>query len=100
MQKNKKVRTVVNKLNMIDNQFRFFKMELLAGEPDYVVEHVSRLSLIIQVEDIWIFRSMNQTVDSHLTLQKSTGTPGYIPSTIGLSNNSSLKMLLRMYLQE
>ena len=40
-QKNKKVKTVVNKLNTIDNQFRFFKMELIAGEPDYVVEHVS-----------------------------------------------------------
>jgi len=39
LEKNKRVRTVVNKLNMIDNQFRFFKMELLAGEPDYVVEH-------------------------------------------------------------
>ena len=43
-QKNKSVRTVVNKLNTIDNQFRFFKMELLAGEPDYVVEHVGHLS--------------------------------------------------------
>jgi tRNA (guanine37-N1)-methyltransferase len=27
-------------LDSIDTQFRFFKMELLAGEPDYVVEHV------------------------------------------------------------
>jgi tRNA G37 N-methylase Trm5 len=39
-QKNKRVRTVVNKLDSIDTQFRFFKMELLAGEPNYVVEHV------------------------------------------------------------
>jgi hypothetical protein len=39
-QKNKGVKTVVNKLNSIDTQFRFFKMELLAGEPNYVVEHV------------------------------------------------------------
>jgi tRNA (guanine37-N1)-methyltransferase len=31
---------VVNKLDSIDTQFRFFKMELLAGEPNYVVEHV------------------------------------------------------------
>ncbi|EPQ60251.1 hypothetical protein GLOTRDRAFT_102061 [Gloeophyllum trabeum ATCC 11539] len=39
LDKNKAVRTVVNKLNSIDTKFRFFKMELLAGEPDYVVEH-------------------------------------------------------------
>ena len=41
VQKNKGVKTVVNKLNTIDTKFRFFKMELLAGEPNYVVEHVS-----------------------------------------------------------
>lgn len=45
-QKNKRVRTVVNKLDSIDTQFRFFKMELLAGEPNYVVEHVGFPSLV------------------------------------------------------
>ena len=40
VQKNKGVKTVVNKLNVIDTKFRFFKMELLAGEPNYIVEHV------------------------------------------------------------
>lgn len=39
LDKNNAIRTVVNKLDSIDTQFRFFKMELLAGEPDYVVEH-------------------------------------------------------------
>ncbi|TFK56856.1 hypothetical protein OE88DRAFT_1709346 [Heliocybe sulcata] len=39
LDKNKVVRTVVNKLNSIDAKFRFFKMELLAGDPDYLVEH-------------------------------------------------------------
>ncbi|KAJ7193331.1 Met-10+ like-protein-domain-containing protein [Mycena pura] len=39
LDKNSSVRTVVNKLNNIDNQFRVFEMELLAGDPDYVVEH-------------------------------------------------------------
>ncbi|KAH6917030.1 hypothetical protein BKA70DRAFT_1251174 [Coprinopsis sp. MPI-PUGE-AT-0042] len=39
LDKNPRVKTVVNKLNSIDTQFRFFKMELLAGEPDYIVEH-------------------------------------------------------------
>ncbi|CCM00027.1 uncharacterized protein FIBRA_02053 [Fibroporia radiculosa] len=33
------LRTVVNKLDSISNQFRVFKMELLAGEPDYIVQH-------------------------------------------------------------
>jgi len=40
VQKNKVIKTVVNKLNSIDTTFRFFKMELLAGEPNYIVEHV------------------------------------------------------------
>jgi tRNA (guanine37-N1)-methyltransferase len=30
-------------LDTIDHQFRFFKMELLAGEPNYLVEAVSKL---------------------------------------------------------
>jgi tRNA (guanine37-N1)-methyltransferase len=39
LDKSKRLRTVVNKLDSIDTQFRFFKMELLAGEPNYVVQH-------------------------------------------------------------
>ncbi|KZV83263.1 hypothetical protein EXIGLDRAFT_777750 [Exidia glandulosa HHB12029] len=38
LDKNSNLRTVVNKLDSIDTQFRFFKMELLAGDDDYVVE--------------------------------------------------------------
>jgi len=34
----KNARTVVRKTNEINNEFRFFSMELLAGEPDYVVK--------------------------------------------------------------
>ena len=48
VQKNKAVKTVVNKLNTIDTKFRFFKMELLAGEPNYVVEHVG-LNVVLSV---------------------------------------------------
>lgn len=32
------LRTVVNKLDTIDTEFRFFKMELLSGEPDYIAK--------------------------------------------------------------
>ncbi|KAL4069843.1 Met-10+ like-protein-domain-containing protein [Scleroderma yunnanense] len=39
LDKNPAIKTVVNKLDSIDNTFRFFKMELLAGEPNYIVEH-------------------------------------------------------------
>ncbi|TDL28086.1 hypothetical protein BD410DRAFT_761443 [Rickenella mellea] len=39
LDKNTKVRTVINKLGSIHSQFRFFDMELIAGEPDYLVEH-------------------------------------------------------------
>ncbi|UZJ53253.1 hypothetical protein CBS101457_002573 [Exobasidium rhododendri] len=37
LEKNNQIRTVVNKLDSIDNEFRFFKMEKLAGDDDYVV---------------------------------------------------------------
>ncbi|KAK6183469.1 hypothetical protein SNE40_010945 [Patella caerulea] len=36
LDKNSSIRTVVNKLNVIDNTFRNFQMELLAGEQDFI----------------------------------------------------------------
>lgn len=42
-QKNASLRTVVNKLKTIDNEFRNFKMEVLAGDTDFVVNAVRRI---------------------------------------------------------
>uniref|UniRef100_A0AC35TK67 tRNA (guanine(37)-N1)-methyltransferase n=1 Tax=Rhabditophanes sp. KR3021 TaxID=114890 RepID=A0AC35TK67_9BILA len=38
MDKTKWCKTVVNKIDSINNEFRFFEMELLAGKEDYVAE--------------------------------------------------------------
>ena len=37
LDKNSGLRTVINKLDSIDTEFRFFAMEVLAGEPEFVV---------------------------------------------------------------
>lgn len=37
LEKNRHIRTVVNKLDSIDNEFRFFKMERLAGQDEFEV---------------------------------------------------------------
>ena len=40
-EKNPQMRTVVNKLNTIHAEYRYFDMEVLAGEPDFVATVVS-----------------------------------------------------------
>lgn len=40
-QKNPNLRTIVNKLDSIHAEFRYFDMEVLAGEPDFVTSLVS-----------------------------------------------------------
>ena len=50
LEKNKgAIRTVVNKLDSIDTQFRFFKMELLAGDEDYTA-HVSESDCVFSFD--------------------------------------------------
>ena len=41
--KNKNLRTVVNKLNNIHAQYRYFDMEVLAGDKDFITQVVSLL---------------------------------------------------------
>jgi tRNA (guanine37-N1)-methyltransferase len=40
IKKNPAVKTVVNKLSKIDNVYRTYEMELLAGEENYMTNHV------------------------------------------------------------
>lgn len=63
-QKNKSLRTVVNKLDTIDNEFRNFKMEVLAGDNDFVVQTVSLplcFNIILFITDL-----------HHITLQSES----------------------------
>ena len=41
IKKNPAVKTVVNKLSRIDNVYRTYEMELLAGEDNYLTNHVN-----------------------------------------------------------
>jgi tRNA (guanine37-N1)-methyltransferase len=43
-QKNLGLKTVVNKLDSIDSEFRVFKMEVLAGDDDFIAEMASTLA--------------------------------------------------------
>lgn len=38
LDKNRQIRTVVNKVGTIDSRFRFFQMEVIAGVPETIVE--------------------------------------------------------------
>ncbi len=73
---------MINKLETIDNEFRFFKMELLAGEPDYIVEAVCVIlllywRLLIEAD------SMSQIANSNSTSPKCTGIRDCTPNMNG-----------------
>lgn len=80
-QKNPRIRTVVNKLNTIHAQFRFFDMELIAGEPDFIVHHVSN-SLILFMLWLTSARSESRIVTSPLISGKCIGTHDWVQNMI------------------
>lgn len=91
------IKTVVNKLDSIDTKYRFFQMELLAGEPNYIVEHVSQ----VFTWNILLFKSVHSTspIAASLSISpKFIGIHDSIPSTIGLSSSSNPLTSLQMYL--
>ncbi len=98
-QKNNLIKTVVNKLDSIHSQFRFFQMELIAGEPNYVVEHVctqlyAPLTTFILTSD----HRPSQIASLHLISVRCTGTRGCTRSTAVLWTSLSPRTSLRMCL--
>ena len=92
MQKNKRVMTV-NKLGSIDTKFRFFEMELLAGEPKYVVEHVSfTAASSVSIMLTPTRRSMSRTACLRSTSPSYTGTLDCTQNTMGLFSCSAQMM--------
>lgn len=48
LDKNPQLKTIVNKIGSIENEYRVFQMECIAGKPDYVtdvVQHGNRFRL-------------------------------------------------------
>jgi hypothetical protein len=70
-------------------------MELIAGEPDYIVEHVGLSPSIPQNNRIMSHDSMNLIVDLLSTSPKSIGTLDYIQNIGDSCNYLSQKMLLQ-----
>ena len=66
-QKNKNLRTVVNKLNNIHAQYRYFDMEVLAGDKDFITQVVSFLFTPLMTAALTI--SLNQAVCSLSTFR-------------------------------
>lgn len=70
-QKNRNLRTVVNKLNTIHAQYRYFDMEVLAGDKDFITTVVRVSSNITQRVSqegmLTAICSRNQDVYSHST---------------------------------
>lgn len=64
LDKNPQLKTVVNKIGSIENEYRVFQMECIAGTPDYVtevVQHGNRFRLNFSevspfLSSLWILR--------------------------------------------
>lgn len=86
----------MNKLDNIDTQFRFFKMEVLAGEEDFIVQAVFMFLIVVIVIEV-PYRT-SQTANLNSTFPKSIGILDYIPNINVLSLYSNQERLSQMFL--
>uniref|UniRef100_A0A914EC61 tRNA (guanine(37)-N1)-methyltransferase n=1 Tax=Acrobeloides nanus TaxID=290746 RepID=A0A914EC61_9BILA len=64
-----KVKTVVNKLDKINSNFRFFEMELLAGEPEYITE-IKEFGLTYRLDFSKVFWNSRLSNEHHRIVEK------------------------------
>jgi hypothetical protein len=91
VQKNKGVKTVANKFNSIDTEFRFSKMELLAGTRGF-----RRPTQRVVPANTKSSRSTRRTTCLRPISQRSTGIPDYVSGSTGSFNCSAQIMSLRV----
>lgn len=70
-------------MNSIDTTYRFFQMEILAGDPNMIAEVVNLFSIILLLVIVFFktYHRKKVTVNSNLISQKFIGTRGYTLST-------------------
>lgn len=71
MDKNSSIRTVVNKVSKIDNVFRTYQMEVLAGQFDFSVEHKEgNCTFVFNLRDVYWSSRLQGERDRVLSIMK------------------------------